>query len=56
MAYSDMLNWIDPISDPDIRDIWTEEALRRLEEVRLGQIETIPCDVAPAMARSLTHK
>lgn len=47
---------LDPITDPDIRDIWATEALRRLDEVRSGRVESIPGDVVLARARSLLKK
>ena len=47
---------LDPITDDAIRDLWAEEALRRLEEVRSGKVESIPGDVALARIRSLTKK
>ena len=47
---------LDPITDDAIRDLWSEEALRRLEEVRSGKVESIPGDVALARIRSLTKK
>jgi len=47
---------LDPIADDAIRDIWAKEALRRLEDVRSGKVESIPGDVALARIRSLTKK
>jgi hypothetical protein len=47
---------LDPITDADVRDVWTAEALRRLEEVRSGKVETIPGNVVLARARSLLKK
>lgn len=47
---------LDPVTDPDVRDIWAAEALRRLEEIRSGKVEAIPGDVVLARARSLIKK
>ena len=47
---------LDPMTDADVREIWAAEALRRLEEVRSGKVETIPGDVVLARARSLLNK
>ena len=47
---------LDPMTDADVREIWAAEALRRLEEVRSGKVETIPGDVVLARARSLLKK
>lgn len=47
---------LDPITDADVRDVWAAEALRRLEDVRSGKVETIPGDVVLARARSLLKK
>lgn len=47
---------LDPITDEAIRDLWAQEALRRLEEVRSGKVESIPGDVALARIRTLIKK
>lgn len=47
---------LDPITDEDVKGAWAAEALRRLEEIRSGQIEPIPGDVALARIRSLLKK
>ena len=47
---------LDPITDDAIRDLWAEEALQRLEEVRSGKVESIPGDVALARIRALIQK
>lgn len=47
---------LDPIMDENIRGLWAEEALRRLEEVRSGKVESIPGEVALARIRGLIKK
>ncbi|MEZ5540226.1 MAG: addiction module protein [Pseudomonadales bacterium] len=47
---------LDPITDPEIRDIWATEALRRLEEIRSDKVESIPGDVVLARARNLIQQ
>lgn len=44
---------LDPLTDPDVRDAWVEEALRRLDEVRSGKVTTIPADKVLARVRKL---
>ena len=44
---------LDPLTDDAIRDAWAKEAMRRLDEVRSGTVETIPGDIALAKVRSL---
>ena len=47
---------LDPITDDAIRDLWAQEALRRLEEIRSGKVESIPGDVALARIHALIKK
>jgi len=47
---------LDPINDDAVRDVWAAEALRRLEEVRSGKVESIAGDVALAHIRNLVKK
>lgn len=47
---------LDPITDDAIRDLWGKEALRRFEEVRSGEVESISGDEALARIRTLLEK
>lgn len=47
---------LDPLTDDTVRTLWAMEARRRLEEIRTGQVEAIPGDVALARIRSLLQK
>lgn len=42
---------LDPAEDGDIRQIWMREACRRIDEVRNGEVKTIPADEALAQVR-----
>lgn len=44
---------LDPLTDPDVRDSWAAEALRRLDEVRSGKVKTIPANEVLAHVRTL---
>lgn len=44
---------LDPLTDPDVRDSWAVEALRRLGEVRSGKVKTIPANEVFARVRTL---
>ncbi|MES2917431.1 MAG: addiction module protein [Pseudomonadota bacterium] len=47
---------LDPITDEDVRDLWAQEALRRLEEIRSGQVASVPGEVGLAQVRSRLGK
>lgn len=47
---------LDPITDEDVRDLWAQEALRRLEEIRSGQVASVPGEGALAQVRSRLRK
>lgn len=47
---------LDPITDDAIRDLWGKEALRRFEEVRSGEVESVSGDEAFAGIRALLEK
>ena len=47
---------LDPITDDAIRVLWGKEALRRFEEVRSGEVESIPGDEAFARIRAVLEK
>jgi ABC-type dipeptide/oligopeptide/nickel transport system ATPase component len=44
---------LDPLNDNEIRSLWASEALKRLEEVRLGKIQTISADQVLMRVRAL---
>jgi hypothetical protein len=43
---------LDPAEDGVVRQLWVTEATRRLDEIRGGQVQTIPGDKALARVRS----
>jgi putative addiction module component (TIGR02574 family) len=43
---------LDPAEDGVVRQLWASEAKRRLDEVRTGNVQTIPGDEALARVRS----
>lgn len=45
-----------PLTDEDVRDLWAREALRRLEEIRSGQVASVPGDLVLAQVRSRLRK
>lgn len=42
---------LDPAEDGLIRQLWVREARRRIEEVRSGQVTTVPAEEALAQVR-----
>ena len=42
---------LDPAEDGYVRQLWVAEALRRRDEVRSGQVQTIPAEEALAQVR-----
>ena len=42
---------LDPAEDGYIRQIWMREARRRVDEVRRGEVNTVPADEAFAQVR-----
>jgi putative addiction module component (TIGR02574 family) len=42
---------LDPAEDGYIRQLWMREARRRVDEVRRGEVKTIPVDEAFAQVR-----
>lgn len=42
---------LDPAEDGYIRQLWMREARRRIDEVRAGEVKTIPADEAFAQVR-----
>ena len=47
---------LDPLTDESIREIWTAEAIRRRDEVRSGQVESIAEDIVAERVRSILKK
>ena len=47
---------LDPLTDESIREVWTAEALRRRDEVRSGQVQSIPEEDVAERVRSLLKK
>lgn len=47
---------LDPLTDDAVRDLWATEALLRRDEIRSGQVEAIPSEIAAAHVRSLLRK
>ena len=47
---------LDPADDVRIRELWRDEVLRRRDEVRSGQVKTIPGDEALARVRRAVAK
>lgn len=47
---------LDPITDENIRDLWSAEALRRRDEVREGKTQTIPGVAALEQVRNSLKK
>jgi putative addiction module component (TIGR02574 family) len=47
-----LIDELDPISDPGVEDLWLEEARRRYDAYRQGEMQSAPGDEAMARARS----
>lgn len=47
---------LDPLFDDDIRALWANEALRRRDEVRSGQVRTVSADTARDRVRALLKR
>ncbi len=47
---------LDPLSEEEFHKIWTNEALRRRDEVRNGYVKTIPGDDALLQVREAIAK
>ena len=47
---------LDPLTDNEIRSMWTAEAIRRRDEVRSGAVDTIPSDFVEGHVRSLVGR
>jgi putative addiction module component (TIGR02574 family) len=47
-----LIDELDPVSDPGVEELWLEEARRRYDAYRRGEVPSIPGDEAMARARS----
>ena len=47
-----LIDELDPLSDPGVEELWLEEARRRYEAYRRGEIHSVPGDEAMTRARS----
>lgn len=47
---------LDPAEDGTARQLWVAEAIRRRDEVRSGQVQTIPGDEALARVRGAVRR
>ena len=47
-----LIDQLDPVNEPGVEELWLEEARRRYEAYRKGEIQSIPGDEAMARARS----
>ena len=47
---------LDPLTDDEVRSMWSAEAVRRRDEVRSGAVDTIPGEVVAEHVRSLLGK
>ena len=43
---------LDPLTDPQIREAWASESLRRLDDLRAGKAKALPADEAIARVRA----
>jgi putative addiction module component (TIGR02574 family) len=44
---------LDPLTDQDVRDAWATESLRRLDEIRSGNVKAIPAEEVFSRIRSI---
>lgn len=44
---------LDPLTDPDVGNAWAAESLRRLDQLRSGEVKAIPAEVVFARIRSI---
>lgn len=47
-----LIDELDPTSDPEVEELWLEEARRRYDAYRRGAMHSVPGDEAMARARS----
>ena len=47
-----LIDELDPASEPGVEELWMEEAHRRYDAYRRGEMHSIPGDEAMARARS----
>ena len=44
---------LDPLTDQDVRGAWAAESLRRLDEIRSGNVKAIPAEEVFSRIRSI---
>lgn len=47
-----LIDELDPIKEPGVEELWLEEARRRYDAYRRGEMKAVPGDEAMARARS----
>jgi hypothetical protein len=47
-----LIDELDPVNEPGVDELWLEEARRRYDANRRGEMQSIPGDEAMARARS----
>ena len=48
-----LIDELDPVNEPGVDELWLEEARRRYDAYRRGDVQSIPGDEAMARAREL---
>ena len=47
-----LIDELDPVNEPGVEELWLEEARRRYDAYRRGEVQAVPGDEAMARARS----
>jgi putative addiction module component (TIGR02574 family) len=47
-----LIDELDPVSQPDVEGLWLDEARRRFDAYRRGEMTSVPGDEAMSRARS----
>ena len=47
-----LIDELDPVNEPGVEELWLEEARRRYDAYRRGEVQSVPGDEAMARARS----
>jgi putative addiction module component (TIGR02574 family) len=47
-----LIDEFDPVTEPGVQELWLEEARRRYDAYRKGEIQSLPGDEVMARARS----
>jgi len=47
-----LIDELDPVTEPGVDELWLEEARRRYDAYRRGEMQSVPGDEAMARARS----